>query len=71
MGDTTDKKPDYMIKISFTLFGNLNGEDFPKELALQRRIRNIAEDTGRFKIKGFKFWQDDLEVCVIEDDDED
>ncbi len=78
MGGIVDKKieeKDYMINISFTLFGKFQGEKLPRNLLIQRKIMDAAEDDGKFVVEHFKFMQDKLEnMCPYKqnnDEDED
>ncbi len=72
MSDTSVKEKDQKIEITIITFGTFDSESLPRELTLQRKLRTIAEDGGRFKIKKFEFLQDEIDLsCPYKPEEED
>ncbi len=72
MGDTSVKEKDQKIEVTIIAFGSFDGESLPRELSLQRKLRNVAEDGGRFQIKKFEFLQDEIDLsCPYKPSSED
>ncbi len=70
MSDTVTGQKDQRIEITIVSYGVFDGESLPRELTLQRKLRTIAEDGGRFEIKKFEFLQDEIDLsCPLKRDD--
>lgn len=70
--DTVTEQKDQRIEITIISHGTFEGESLPRELSLQRKLRTVAEDCGRFEIKKFEFLQDEIDLsCPYKQDGED
>ncbi len=70
--DTMTKQKDQRIEITIISHGVFDSESLPRELSLQRKLRTVAEDGGRFKIKKFEFLQDEIDLsCPLRREGED
>ncbi len=69
MNGTSAKEKDQRVEITIISHGTFEGGSLPRELSLQRKLRTVAEDGGRFQIKKFEFLQDEFDPnCPLKRD---
>ncbi len=55
-----------------TLIGTFIGEDFPLESILRRKLRNVGQDGGRFRVTYLDMSQEDTtEPCKTKEGEDD